>query len=74
MVGGGQTKLPHVNTAFFGPNSTFVKAGKTHTISQGNPVKIVLVTGAGMREATPSALVKGQEFNDCAHHSSCPAP
>ncbi len=74
MVGGGQTKLPHVNTAFFGPHSTFVKAGKTDTISQGNPVKIVMVTGSGKREATPSALIKGQEFNDCAHASSCPAP
>ncbi len=73
-VNGSQTTLPNVSTAYFGPTSTFVKGGKSQTISQGNPVKILMVTKKGKREATPSALTGGQQFDDCSWVSSCSAP
>ena len=67
--------LPHVNTAHFGPTSTFVKGGKSETISQGNPTKILMITKKGARrEATPSTLIAGERFNDCSWASTCAAP
>ncbi len=73
-VNGSQSTLPHVNTAYFGPRSTFVKGGKSQSISQGNPVKVLMVTKKGKREATPSALTGGEQFNDCSWVSTCAAP
>lgn len=74
-VGGIQTKLPGLSTAAFGPTSTYVTNGVTHTIAQGNPNKILMVTRSGKREATPSALASdAQSFNDCAWRTGCSAP
>jgi hypothetical protein len=73
-VNGSQKTLPHVNTAYFGPTSTFVKGGKSETINQGNPVKLLMVTRKGKREATPSALTGSEQFNDCSWVSTCAAP
>ena len=74
-VDGGQTRLPSLSTAYFGPTSTYsVNHGSVKTISAGNPIKILLVKSNGSREATPSSLESGQEFNDCAHASTCLAP
>lgn len=75
-VGGMQTKLPGLSTSKFGPTSTYVTNGASHTIAQGKPDKILMVTKSGRsREATPSALASnGQSFNDCAWTASCSAP
>ena len=74
-VGGKQTKLPGLAKAMFGPTSTYVTNGASHTIAQGNPDKILMLTRSGSREATPSALASnGQSFNDCALTKSCSVP
>ncbi len=74
-VGGTQTKLPGLSTTKFGPTSTYVTNGTSHTIAKGNPNKILMVTNSGSREATPSALASnGQSFNDCAWKTSCSTP
>jgi hypothetical protein len=74
-VGGTQTKLPGLSTAMFGPTSTYVTNGASHTIAHGNPDKILMVTKSASREATPSALASnGQSFNDCAWTKSCSVP
>lgn len=74
-VGGTQTKLPGLSTSKFGPTSTYVTNGASHTIAQGNPDKILMQTNSGSREATPSALASnGQSFNDCAYSQTCKAP
>jgi hypothetical protein len=63
--------LADVGTVHFGPTSKYNSGGAAHTISQGNPVKIIL-TG----QAKPSPLApNGQSFNDCSYRSgSCPRP
>ena len=71
---GKQTTLPGMSTAFFGPTSTYTVSGASHPISAGNPVEVLMETESGQREATPSALVDGEEFNDCAWATSCGAP
>jgi hypothetical protein len=75
-VGGGQSKLPHsLGTSAFGPTSTYIANGSSHTIAQGNPVTVDMVLQNGHAEATPSPLaVDGQSFNDCAYASTCPTP
>lgn len=74
-VGGTQSKLPGLSTSKFGPTSTYVTNGASHTIAQGNPDKILMQTRSGSREATPSALASnGQSFNDCAWTKSCSVP
>jgi hypothetical protein len=71
---GAQTMLAPVGTVHFGPKSTYVSGGRTHTIAQGNPTRIVLSPGV-VAEATPSALASdGQSFNDCAYAQTCAAP
>lgn len=57
--------LADVGTVHFGPASRYTTSGSSHTVRQGNPVKIIL-SGA----AKPSALgADGQSFNDCAYAS-----
>jgi hypothetical protein len=74
-VNGSQTKLPGLSTTMFRRTSKYVANGLTHTIAQGNPVKILMFTRSDKREATPSALgPDGQSFNDCAWTKSCSAP
>jgi Peptidase A4 family len=63
--------LADVGTVHFGPASKYTTGGSSHTIRQGNPVKIIL-NGA----AKPSELgADGQSFNDCAYASgTCRRP
>jgi hypothetical protein len=69
-----QTLLAPVGTVHFGPTSTYITGGATHTIAQGDPTQIFLSPGV-VNEATPSALASdGQSFNDCAYAQSCATP
>jgi Peptidase A4 family len=74
-IGGTQTKLPGLIKTKFGPTSKYETSGATHKLAHGNPIKVLMVTRTGEREATPSVLASnGQSFNDCAWKTSCPAP
>lgn len=74
-IGATQTKLPGLTKAKFGPTSKYETNGTTHKIAHGNPIKLLMVTRAEKREATPSALASnGQSFNVCAWKTSCSAP
>jgi hypothetical protein len=74
-VGGSQTALPGLTVVGFGPASTFTVSGSTKTISQGHPVRVLLIKRNNKIEATPSKIAAdGQSFNDCAHAKSCAKP
>jgi len=67
-----QSTLAHVATAHFGPTSKYTLQGAPHAISAGHPIKILLDSAMGAREATPSALAgQGQSFNDCPYRATC---
>jgi hypothetical protein len=70
---GVQTIPANTGTNYFGPTSTFTTSSGSHTIAQGNPVRINM--GFGVNEATPSNLnSNGQSFNVCAYQQTCPTP
>lgn len=70
-----QTIPAPVETAHFGPTSTFTSGAGTQTILEGSPTLIDMGLGVGPNEATPSALNSdGQSFNVCTYSSSCAAP
>jgi hypothetical protein len=72
---GVQTIPANTGTNHFGPTSTYTDGSGTHTIAQGNPVKINMGVGIGVNEATTSGLNgDGQSFNVCAYQQSCPTP
>jgi hypothetical protein len=70
-----QSMLAHVGTAHFGPSSKYTLRGTPRTIGAGNPVRILLKSETGTREATPSVLVSdGQAFNVCSYQTACSPP
>ncbi len=69
-----QSTLAHVGTAYFGPTSKYTIESGPRAISAGHPIKILLSSETGAREATPSALVSGQAFNDCSYRTACSPP
>ncbi len=72
---GAQTIPANTGTNYFGPTSTFTDAAGSHTIAQGNPVKINMGPGIGLNEATTSGLASnGESFNVCVYQQSCPTP
>ncbi len=75
MVAMSQSMLAHVGTAHFGPTSRYTASGSTRTIAGGQPVRIVLRSTTGTREATPSGLAgDGQSFDDCSYRTACARP
>jgi hypothetical protein len=76
-----QSTLADVGSAQFGPDSSYVANGVTHTVAQGDPTTldlspspVALPDGLG-DEATPSALAAdGESFDVCAYALSCPTP
>ena len=73
-VGGVQSTLANVGTAYFGPTNVYKANGVLRRIAGGNPVQIVLVQN-GIRAARPSPLASdGQRFNDCSYQRNCRAP
>lgn len=74
QVAGLQTLVAPVSVASFGPKSSYVAGGVTHTLAQGNPTTIVQSPGF-FDEAVPSAVAaNGQSFDVCTYTFSCAAP
>jgi hypothetical protein len=67
------TTLAPVGTVHFGPLATYTENGVTRALGAGSPTRVLLSPGA-VNIATPSAITRGQLFNDCAYAQSCSRP
>jgi hypothetical protein len=73
-VGGLQTTVAQVGSAYFGPGNNFTYAGRRYPIASGNPVRVHMGL-PGTYEAIASKLAPShQAFRVCTYAATCPAP
>jgi hypothetical protein len=74
-LAGVQTIPAPDGTVSFGPTSTYIDGGSSHTIAAGSPTLINESPVGVVNEATTSPLASdGQSFNVCVYAQSCAAP
>lgn len=73
QVMGLQSIVAPVSTARFGPRTSYVVDGVTHTLASSHPTTIDQ-TAVLFPEATPSPIAGSGSFDVCTYAASCPAP